>query len=39
MPIGKAITQVKRMVTNDTMIVSNMRSPTTLVTGRLNSKE
>jgi hypothetical protein len=38
-PIGKAIAQVNRMVTNDTSTVSSRRSPITCDTGRLNSNE
>ena len=35
MPIGKAISQVKMMVTNETRIVSHILSPTTALTGSL----
>ena len=39
MPIGKAISQVKMMVTNDTSTVSHSRSPTTSLTGSSYSNE
>ena len=39
MPIGNDTTQMNRMVANETMAVSDSRSPTTLLTGMLLAQE